>query len=632
MDVGKVFFILKENDKITRQELYDCGASDDEIIAAVEKKLLVSINDEEFKAGDPEELVYFGRYLIETKDTKGANSVFNCAYVNNFNNYVVNYQLFYRSLIEKKRARVLKHFQVVRDNLIKEGRKYDANYYLFLLGSLYELDDRYKQDFINLEETDILVPGKGEFVELENKIRSSIFSISYYNVTTLLDERFDYEDRKEIPFEDMVEKELLLQWLYRRRNFNKNLSYYLDTKSMEEIQRLLNTEDDRRGLNTTNQYVLKIVNSYLTIQDGDIPEVKDTEIDTFEAINGNNYELALALEENRANQYNVIRETNLHKVLVKIIELINSKKNGEEVAPTVSIPRPVIDSKKLPLEEKVKQAIDSKIEKMRNGERNIFLLEPMSKEKRDVVRSYLISQEYKDVTAFSIGEEPKQIILRYKPRITTTVNLKETLEDARAFRESKDWGYAADYYALALKIGKPKESTYAGYGISLMKLGKTKEAIDCLKIATIMSKTEGDGRFDYTDLIQSLECPTDKDSRKPRVVVQESEFEDKKESKLDEDLLNTLIGLYAEGDIDLLEACKQLNMSEEDINYVKLLYARDCYYKGNDKTGDLYLKQVERSKAKNQEVKDLFKEIQASKKYYRNRYDESKNQIVFIKK
>lgn len=632
MDVGKVFFILKENDKISRQELYDCGAKDDDITAAVEKELLVPINDEEFKAGDPEELVYFGRYLIEMKDTKGANSVFNCAYVNNFDNFVVNYQLFYRSLIEKKRARVLKHFEVVRDNLIKEGREYDANYYLFLLGSLYELDDRYKQDFINLEETDILVPGKGEFVELENKIRSSIFSISYYNVTTLLDERFAYEDRKEIPFEDMVEKELLLQWLYRRRNFNKNLSYYLDTKSMEEIQRLLNTEDDRRGLNTTNQYVLKIVNSYLTIQDGDIPEVKDTEIDTFEAINGNNYELALALEENRTNQYNVIRETNLHKVLVKIIELINSKKNGEEVAPTVSIPRPVIDSKKLPLEEKEKQAIDSKIEKMRNGERNIFLLEPMSKEKRDVVRSYLISQGYKDVTAFSIGEEPKQIILRYKPRITTTVNLKETLEDARAFRESKDWGYAADYYALALKIGKPKESTYAGYGISLMKLGKTKEAIDCLKIATIMSKTEGDGRFDYTDLIQSLECPTDKDSRKPRVVVQESEFEDKKESKLDEDLLNALIGLYAEGDIDLLEACKQLNMSEEDTNYVKLLYARDCYYKGNDKTGDLYLKQVERSKAKNQEVKDLFKEIQASKKYYRNRYDESKNQIVFIKK
>ena len=256
----------------------------------------------------------------------------------------------------------------------------------------------------------------------------------------------------------------------------------------------------------------------------------------------------------------------------------------------------------------------------------------MPKEKRDLVRSYLISQGYTDVTAFGIGSDPKQIILRYKPKITTTVNLKDTLDDARAFRESKDWGYAAEYYALALKIGKPKESTYGGYGMVLIKLGRIKEAIDCLKIATIMSKTEGDGRYDYTELIQSLECPTDKESRKPRVVVKESEFTDKNENGLDEQLLNDLIALYSEGEISLVDACKKLNMSEADINYVKLLYAKDCYYLGNDKDGDMYFKQVERSKEKDKRVKELYKEIQVNKKYYRNRLDEDKSQLVFIKK
>ena len=75
-----------------------------------------------------------------------------------------------------------------------------------------------------------------------------------------------------------------------------------------------------------------------------------------------------------------------------------------------------------------------------------------------------------------------------------------------------------------------------------------------------------------------------------------------------------------------------MNLSDEDTNYIKLLYARDCYYLDKNNEGDLYFKQVEKSKAKDKRVKALYKEILVNKKYYHNRLNSDKDQLIFIKK
>ena len=48
MDIGKIFFILRENDTISRQELYKCGADDDYIQSAVDNEILAPINGDLF--------------------------------------------------------------------------------------------------------------------------------------------------------------------------------------------------------------------------------------------------------------------------------------------------------------------------------------------------------------------------------------------------------------------------------------------------------------------------------------------------------------------------------------------------------------------------------------------------------
>ena len=85
--------------------------------------------------------------------------------------------------------------------------------------------------------------------------------------------------------------------------------------------------------------------------------------------------------------------------------------------------------------------------------------------------------------------------------------------------------------------------------------------------------------------------------------------------------------------MSLEEACKSLNMDEERINYYKLIYARDCYYRGNATEGDKYLEQVNevRERLKNRGLNELFDDIRKNKESFPQRYENEKDKVVFLK-
>ena len=650
MNVEKIFFNLRKNGKISKKELYDLGADDDYIAFTLEKELLIQIGDDEYGVGNPHNLLLYGRGLLEEEEYKGANMVFDCAYEADFTDFDVNYQLFYRALkqIKPKRSRIFRHFDIVYKGLIDSGREYDANYYIFLLGNLYGSSDRgkenepspfdkYKDKFINLEEEDILLPDSDKFSNYENMIRKNVFSNSYYEVTTMIDNRF--VDIKHISFEDLLEKELLLKWLNRKRDVNRILVSCLKENNIEAAKSLLNREDERRNLSMTNEYILKLVNSYLTIKEKNIiPTAKYNGDNTFEAIDGQNYELALKLEENRSEMHRVERESTLHMMLKQMVDLIDSMKpknktiSNLEVYNTVSNPITLVkEVVPTSLTDREMQSIDSKVKELHNG-RSIYLLEPMSSEKRNLIRDYVINM-YDDISAFSIGDETKnerRIVLRYKPYVEEKVDIFGTADEAYSLYLEEKYEESAEKYALLLKIGKPRPKTYGRFGKTLLKLHRKSEALDCLKVATILSKEQGD-KYDFSELIEKIEFPIERENRKPKVEVNENEFEDKQDSLLTNELINDIIGLLAEGEFTIEDICKKLGLNEDETNYIKLIYARDCYYLGNDSVGDKYLKQVTKSK-KSDKVKDLYKEMLVDKNYYHNRYNGTGDQLVFIKK
>ena len=666
MDLAKVFYLLKENEKITKDELSECGVDDKYIEFTLENGILEQISDTEFTATDIETLVDYGRYVMKQKYFKAANSIFNCAYAIDPNDFTINYQLFYRAISDQKlrKSRVYKHFDIIYKELTNNGDSALANYYLFLIGNIYGFDSKnedntgyfkeYSEKFLNLEEGDLLIPGSDDSSYDTNIFRKNVFSNSYHDVTTAVDKRFT--GRSDLSFEETVERELLLKWLKRKRDFNARLADCFKNGSMEDAKKLLDEEDQRRGLTTTNQYILMIINAYFTIQKTDVvPVPKYSGDNTFMAIKGDNFGLAMALEEKRMQRHNSIRESNLHVVLKEIEDLIASKTSinesviKEEVKeiPQLQETKPVVEKtiEIYNLTDSDKQKIDAKVEKMHNG-RMFFLLDPMPEAKRHAIREYVKSNYGEDISTFPLGNEPeRRIVLRYKPLVKEHVDIKEVLDNARSAYslgkyESSEGDYdsansryieAAEYYELALKIGTPRDTTYSGYAMTLYRMKKFDEALDCMKIATIMSKTTGKGNIDFSELIERIENPPEREDRKPKVVVQESEFEDKQDSLLTDELINDIRGLLAEGVFTLEDICKKLGLNEDDTNYIKLIYSRDCYYLGNESTGDKYLKQVTKCE-KSPKVKELYKEILVNKKYYHNRYDKNSDQLVFIKK
>ena len=644
MDLSRIFFILREKEKISKEELYACGANDEYIKGAIEDDTL-RVEDDYYVVGDIDALVKLGNEMVDKMRYKEAFSIFNCAYAKDFKNYSINLELLYFTLNSQKpkKGRIYKFFDVVYKKLVEDGKEYDANYYLFILGNIYgfynkdnaepsNLFEDYKEKFINLEENDILIPGKTN--SLENSIRKAVFSNLCPDVDRFARLLFT-DDKEDHDLIYLLEKFLVLKWIDNKKFINMKFAEYLFTDKMKAARDLLYKQQDRRSLTKTNEYILKIINSYITIEEtGIIPKSKYDGDNILEAINGNNYELALKLEKQRIMENGRKKETNLYVVLKKIVSLIHPKEEVEEVKEEKPL-KQVEEPEALPIIKLTPgdiQLIEDRVNKIYGG-RMIFLLEPMPHEKRELIRDYLKEKEYNDVFAFSIGSEPnRRLVLKYKPKVTEYVNLKKTLDDAKSFYASRNYDLALEYYELSLKIGKPRASTYGGYGMTLYRLGRDEEALDCLKIANILAEEEGKKDFHFGNIIERIECPVPREDMKPMAVVKESEFEDKNNFLLDDETLNAIIGLSETGDISIEEACTKLGLTPADINYVKLMCAKDCYYLGKYSEGDKYFKQVERSKEKDQKVKELYKDILVNKNYYHNRLDSDKNQLVFIKK
>ena len=101
---------------------------------------------------------------------------------------------------------------------------------------------------------------------------------------------------------------------------------------------------------------------------------------------------------------------------------------------------------------------------------------------------------------------------------------------------------------------------------------------------------------------------------------------------LDTSFINDLIKLMNDKKISFEEALKELKLDINEANYAKLLYAKDCFYLKEFKRGDKVVAEVERSKNKSQEIKNMLNEIRQNRKFYFNRLNESEeNQLVFRK-
>lgn len=268
--------------------------------------------------------------------------------------------------------------------------------------------------------------------------------------------------------------------------------------------------------------------------------------------------------------------------------------------------------------------IARKVEEL-NQKRGLVILKPMDSARR--ARIHEIVKKFPNATTFSIGEgTERRIVIRHLGNVY--IPFKETIRIADEAYYKKDYQTALTAYLDLLGTNIPKTYIYAKVGLSYMKLWMINKAIDCLTIATELSKKNGE-KFDFSDLLASLNGTEELDEKKPKVNMKEQDFHVADNYfgvvRFEEMLVHKdLNGLSYEG------ACEELGFTYEEYLLSLLVLARNAFANKEDEKGEKFLKMVERSGNKSEKVKRIFSEVRTNKRFYKNRVV-SEGQ-VFVKK
>jgi hypothetical protein len=274
-----------------------------------------------------------------------------------------------------------------------------------------------------------------------------------------------------------------------------------------------------------------------------------------------------------------------------------------------------------------KEFIDKKYEELveRKG---IILLRPMDEAR--INRIFDMVDEYPDMVAFVIGDgNRQQVVLRYKPITEEYVDVKDLINFGNESYKNGNYNDCIGAYLQLLQLFKePRANIYSKLGLAFMKNFNIPLAIDYLTIATGLAKKENVGT-DFSDLISRLRGDISQEDVKPRFRMNQEDF--------DYGSINNFYGIenfdeinayIIDSGLDVESACQQINMTSEQIDIIRLIYAREFYAKWNFEKGDLFLNSVEKSKNKTKETKKLFEEIRRNKRFYQNRQVEETRQLV----
>ena len=255
------------------------------------------------------------------------------------------------------------------------------------------------------------------------------------------------------------------------------------------------------------------------------------------------------------------------------------------------------------------------------------LLRPM--DNAEIDRIFDMIDEYPDMVAFVIEEgNQQQVVLRYKPVINEHFDINNLIDlGNQAYSVGNYDECIEDYLQLLQIFSEPKSITYSKLGLSYMKKSNIPLAIDYLTVANALAKKEKK-EMDFSDLILRLKRKIPKNDIKPRFKMLQEDFDYSDVNNFygieNFDEINSFI---TSSGMDVESACKQLNMTPEQIDIIKLIYAREFYIQGDLEKGNLFLNSAEKSKNKSKATVKIIDEVRRNKKFYKNRKVERSRQL-----
>ncbi|MBE6140705.1 MAG: hypothetical protein E7172_04125 [Firmicutes bacterium] len=317
LELGKLF-IQKES--LTREEIIACDFDEQKIKEMIEKKIL-KIENDKYILIDSHLLTLYGNYLIKLKNKQEAIKVFEKAYLIEPDRLMNNFYMFLFSIDKNEYEKSWIYFEKIYN-----GKKEMAenNVYLYLLNLIIDLPLEYQKIAANLKMTDLLGANNQE-----NEIRKLIFQ---RRLTYAINKMIDYFNQKDnITMKDYLLRLLLFEARNATKKDNKKINDLIKEEKIAQLIVFLEKKQLKTSLNKNESQALLIAKKSIELQNTLLkpnPTIfKTTNI--FEAIEGQNYELALELAKKYSLEKNIpLKDNIIYNILVYLNKLIanyNSK-------------------------------------------------------------------------------------------------------------------------------------------------------------------------------------------------------------------------------------------------------------------------------------------------------------------
>lgn len=614
---------------LTTNVLKECGLSAYDIKLFVNSEILEKVKRAEYRLSNVDYLYNYSKKLSNSGFCEKATLGFLKCYEINPNHSYTCFQLFIRSLIVGDYEKVFEYFDKfygTNDELLKS----DNQFFLYMLSLITDVPDRYRSDLKEIQFK--LIKTDDERIEdthILNTIRYYSMNSKYTKALQLL----NIKEKKQgyLSMTDLTTKILLERIKKLSKEKEKIVLSMLKKEDYDGIISLFenDTKKDLQGFHNKLLYLSRVAKQIK--ETSELPNVNSTMTSSFdEAIQNNNFPLALKICHEYDKKFNLSDNKNwIYLLLEKIVALVNKLENNlqdktlepKKVKSVYKMEEAKIEGKK------IDETLEKKLELLRTKQ-GISITKSMKKEKRDKILDEI--KELDDISAIEIGAlEPKRIVFIYTPRKKDSVEIGPIVKEANKLYGESSYKKALQKYIEILETGKPVTITFARIGLCYMKINSVKKAIEYFTVATELSQKLGED-FDFTELIMKLKgLPVDENSEvKFRAKVNLSDFDNDIDSFYGIDDIEKITELVRNG-LTVEEIGDRFYLTLEQIDIVKLIFARECYIVGNFVMGDSYLKMVERSKNKTDFVISLMTNIVKNKKFFMHR-DLSKHKTLCL--
>ena len=340
-NLNQMYNGLIDEKELTTKELNSYGFNSKDLTDLINDRVLERVKRGYYSFLSIDDLFYYGKQLIASKEYDKATACFKKCYELNPNHLGACFQLFLRSIQSKNYEEAFTYFEHFYDS-DNEYYNNDSNFYLYLLSMITEIPEQHREYAKYLKLEDIKVDFNDKRFNdpySQTRVRISALNQKFTLASKKLNELIKQHGRLSV--QDIITRTLLSQAIEVQNELKNNIANLAMEKDYKEIIYHLEKVQEQHHLSAADECILFLAREVSKLEETGIIPKKEV-ISTnklFEAINGKNFELALSLSKDYIKRNNINPSDNAMFMLLKdITELIKTKTNKVEAKQVVTSP------------------------------------------------------------------------------------------------------------------------------------------------------------------------------------------------------------------------------------------------------------------------------------------------------